>query len=217
MALQFGLLRTISADNRFSGNEAAFQAVRFLGADNENRAERASYGQDLRDIAVRALAPSDAAAFRAIALEALNRDGRYFTASLAEAASRSPSQWEDACAETAERAAFGGFVEDRLVGIMAARAWESDGLARSVSWGSAFVRPAHRRTGIGRYLYGTREQWSKQRGFGMAVFAIREDNARSTQIHVANGATCFATEIARYADGSEAATNWYRKPLRVSP
>ncbi|MBS0560314.1 MAG: GNAT family N-acetyltransferase [Proteobacteria bacterium] len=165
------------------------------------------------DISIRALGADDMRAFRTIALEALNRDGHFFATDLGREAMRHPLGWAAMCAEAPDRAAFGAFAAGRLVGIMAARAWEEDPSGNTVCWGSAFVQPAHRRTGIGRFLYGTREQWSKQRGFASAVMAIRADNARSIAVHSAAGATRFAETTMRYADGTDGATLWFRKPL----
>jgi L-amino acid N-acyltransferase YncA len=164
-------------------------------------------------IVIRGLTATDVPAFRAIALEAFDRDGRNFAIDRIAELARTDSDWAESCRETPQRAVFGGFVAGRLVGIMAARAWYGDAAGRAVLWGSAYVRPALRRTGVGMYLYGTREQWSKQRGFGAAVFAIRADNARSTEIHLANGARRIGGEVMRYADGSRAPTCWYRKEL----
>jgi len=168
---------------------------------------------DRPDLAIRTLGADDVLAFRAIALEALNRDGHFFATDLAREAMRHPQGWVALCAETPDRAAFGAFAGDQLLGIMAARAWEEDPSGNTVCWGSAFVQPARRRTGIGRFLYGTREQWSKQRGFASAVMAIRADNARSIAVHAANGAVRFGETTMRYADGTDGATFWFRKPL----
>ena len=193
----------------------ALSALRLLreGAGQSFAFEQIRPRPELPEIAIRALGPEDARAFRNIALEALNRDGHFFATELAREAARSDAEWLAACTETADHAVFGGFVGNRLVGIMAARRWECDESGRSVCWGSAYVQPAHRRTGVGRFLYGTREQWSKQRGFAAAVIAIREDNARSIEIHSKNDAVRFGVETMRYADGTEGLTHWYRKAL----
>jgi GNAT superfamily N-acetyltransferase len=165
------------------------------------------------EIAIRALSAADAIPFRNLALEALNRDGRFFAADLATEASRTEREWAAMCEEDAGQAVFGGFVDGKLAGMMAARRWSGDPTGRTVRWGAAYVKPAHRRVGVGLFLFGTREQWSQQRGFATAVMAIREDNARAIEIHTDNGAVRFNGEVMSYADGTRAPAHWFRKAL----
>ena len=101
----------------------ALSALRLLreGAGQSFAFEQIRPRPELPEIAIRALGPEDARAFRNIALEALNRDGHFFATELAREAARSDAEWAAACTETADHAVFGGFVgnrSDRHIGIV---------------------------------------------------------------------------------------------------
>jgi GNAT superfamily N-acetyltransferase len=96
---------------------------------------------------------------------------------------------------------------------MAATVWVGDESGQTVQWGSAYVRPDYRRTGIGTWIYQARERWSIAAGFTAAMIPIRADNLRSTEIHLSQGAIYVAGDVRRFADGSHAMVRWYRREL----
>lgn len=162
---------------------------------------------------VRVLGPGDAGAFRDIRLEALEKDGRYFTASYEKESGRSKAEWVAACTETCDQVVFGAVRADGIIGVVAASRWDGDPSGKSVRWGSAYARREWRRVGVIAVLCEAREEWSRQHGFEQAVFTIRADNSRSIAIHLAHGAKQIREEPMRFADGSVATAIWHAKPL----
>ncbi|MCP3385966.1 GNAT family N-acetyltransferase [Bradyrhizobium sp. CCGUVB4N] len=161
----------------------------------------------------RPLNPEDFQAFRAIRLEALSGpDAKYFGASYEKESAQPDASWIERCRQTTEKALFGAFLSDQVVGVMAAT--KSDKHERTVLWGSVYLRPQHRNRHVAERLYQMRQQWSEARGlFDRAIFFIREGNERSTAIHVKNGAKVIGREEMDFADCSRGTALWFEKKL----
>jgi len=101
------------------------------------------------DIAVRQLGPDDAACYRAIRLEALERHPESFGASL-DAEAAQPAEW---FADRLQRnAIFGAWGRGDLLGIAGFRAHAAAKLShKGMLWG-VYVRPAARGAGTARRL-----------------------------------------------------------------
>jgi Acetyltransferase (GNAT) family len=164
-------------------------------------------------ITYRVLKASDYKAFRAIRLEALGgKDAKYFGASYEEEAAQPSSSWRERCGPTSASSVFGAFTGKHLIGIMAAsKAGKHDD---AVLWGSVYLQPRYRLQHVAETLYRMRQEWSEAAGiFTRAVFFIREDNERSTAIHLKNGAAIISREEMTFADHSRAIAVWFEKKL----
>ena len=164
---------------------------------------------------VRQLNENDGGAFKAIRLEALQVDGRYFGASYEEEAKLTSEQWRQRCRATEDHCIFGLLNNDKLIGVLEATKWPGDKEGKTVLWGAAYVNQNYREKGAATPLYVARLAWSKQRAqFNAAVFFIREGNRRSKEIHEKQGAIHTHDEPKRWADGTMAMAHWYRTELR---
>jgi RimJ/RimL family protein N-acetyltransferase len=100
-------------------------------------------------ISIRLLRPDDAVSYRAIRLEALERNPESFGASL-EVEAMQPLEW---FAERLQRnAVFGAFADAALIGIAGFRVEDAAKLAhKGLLWG-VYVHPAGRGAGLARVL-----------------------------------------------------------------
>ena len=168
------------------------------------------------EIQTRVLTMQDAMALRSIRLEALNNEGRFYTANRTAEMARTAHDWQAAVQETRERAFFGAFMRKDLVGIMEIVKSSGDPLGRTARFCSAYLKPLYRHTGAAAELYKAREIWAEEHGYREAVCTIHHENYLSAHLHIKNGAQQFASELLPFADGSLASAIWYCKQLKVS-
>ncbi|WP_249734014.1 GNAT family N-acetyltransferase [Bradyrhizobium sp. sGM-13] len=113
------------------------------------RAERGANVTNIRGLQIRRLEPSDAALFRDIRLEGLQRNPEAFGSTF-EKESALPLSWFEAV--LGRTAIFGAFVEETLGGVAAYAAQEGTKQAhRATLWGM-YVRDSARNLGLGRKL-----------------------------------------------------------------
>lgn len=96
-------------------------------------------------IAVRRLTPDDYEALREIRLEALRLNPAFFSADPAQEEAFSKEQW---LARLASAVSFGGFVDDRLCGLVVFSRPASPKLAHTGDLGAMYVRDQARGTGL---------------------------------------------------------------------
>ena len=168
---------------------------------------------ELAAISIRPLTADDAFAFRALRLEAVKRDGRYFATSYEAEATRPLAGWRELCAEVNRRCVLGVFDQGRLVGISALEPWSGDATGASVLLRSSYITPAYRGRGLAKPLFATRLQWAAAHDYRRAVLFIREGNAASTGLHEQFGARPWFTKPMQWADGKTAPAHWYQIDL----
>lgn len=165
-------------------------------------------------IELRALQSADASAFRAIRLEALKHEGRYFAASYEEEAARPLDAWRALCAETTRRAVLGIFDQGQLVGISAVEPWSEDPSGRTALCGSSYITPTHRGRDLAPALYAVLLQWAAATGsYRRAVVFHREGNWPPKKLTERFGGRHAETRAMQWGDGQTAPGLWYHVDL----
>jgi RimJ/RimL family protein N-acetyltransferase len=165
-------------------------------------------------IDLRSLTPAAAPAFRAIRLEALKYDGRYFAASYQAEAAQPLDAWRALCAETTQRCTLGLFDQTKLVGITAIAPWDEDATGQTALVGSSYIVPPYRGRDLAPALYAERLQWAAATGsYRRAVVFHREGNWPSKHLNERFGGRYWRTQPMQWADGQTAPGLWYRIDL----
>lgn len=168
-------------------------------------------------VVIRPLAASDSQAYRRLRQHVLEiGEGKYFSSSYtSEQQFTSEDQWRARCAETAVQCTIGIFVDGGLVGVMRIAQCGDPGDLLT-EWGSTWIEPRYRRSGMARQAYERVSAWSHERGYRYAVVDIRADNTRSREIRERQGAMYLCTQReAVWADGSRADVHYFL--LSISP
>ncbi len=167
-----------------------------------------------RELAFRTLRPDDAVAYQRLRVKAITeKDRRFFYINPEEELSQSSGDWRAVCTETCDRAMFGAFVGDKLVGAMSATIWDSDATGKTAYFRAAYVLPEVRHTSITKTLCTMHDNWATEHGCEKAVYAIRSDNTCWIEKQIKNGAKIIADEPMRFADGTTAQTYWLERRL----
>lgn len=164
-------------------------------------------------VELRPLKIADAPAFRAIRLEALKYEGRYFAASYEKEAARTLDAWRALCTETTRRCTIGLFDQRQLVGITAIAPWDEDPTGQTALFGSSYLTPTHRGRGLAPALYAERPRWAAAHAYRRAVVFHREGNWPSKELNEKFGGRYWRTEPMQWADGQTAPAHWYRIDL----
>jgi RimJ/RimL family protein N-acetyltransferase len=165
-------------------------------------------------IELRSLTPDDAPAFRAIRLEALKRDGRYFAASYQAEAAQPLDAWRDRCAETDRQCVIGLVDHGALVGITAVSPWDEDATGQTALFGSSYIVPPYRGRDLAPALYAERLHWAAATGsYRRAVVFHRESNWPSKHLNERFGGRYWRAQPMQWADGQTATGLWYRIDL----
>jgi len=108
--------------------------------------------------AVRALAPSDWAAFKEIRLRALRTEPGVYCAVYADIAERTDAEWAE-MTSGADHQMFGLFDDATLIGIAGAFVDEDDPTGATGLLVMAYVEPPYRRRGYAALLLDARLRW----------------------------------------------------------
>lgn len=146
---------------------------------------------------VRRLLPADAAAYRALMLEAYARHPDAFTSSAEERAALPLAWWEARLDESprAGQVVLGAFDGDRLAGA-AGLEFESRAKARhKASLFGMYVAPDSRQAGFGRQLVlGVLEQAVAREGVAVLQLTVTEGNAAAQALYARCGFRVFGIE-----------------------
>jgi GNAT superfamily N-acetyltransferase len=160
-------------------------------------------------ITFRALSSADAEAYKELRTKAVTeQDRRYF---YVDPEKELAQDWRAVCAETCDKALFGAFDGNRLVGAMASTLWERDATGKTAYYRAAYVLPEFRHTFVTKALINMIDNWAIKHHCDKAVYAIREDNKNWIEKQIKNGAAIIGDEPMRFADGSTAKTYWLQR------
>jgi GNAT superfamily N-acetyltransferase len=155
---------------------------------------------------IRRLVPSDAAAYRALMLEAYGRSTRAFTSTVAERIDLPLSWWEGRLVEDAEPSELilGAFEEERLSGS-AGIAFESrEKIRHKSTLFGVYVPPEFRGRGIGRGLVEEALSTAGRRpGVRVLQLTVTEGNREAHSLYEQCGFVQFGEEPLAVAIGSE--------------
>jgi RimJ/RimL family protein N-acetyltransferase len=164
---------------------------------------------------LRMLKPGDCKAFRAVRLEALKQDGKFFAASYDEEVEFSDEHWRRRCGGDPEHGVVGLFDENELVGVSGVSRWQEDDKGMTALFGSSYVKPAYRGKGLAGLLYLERVQWARRdTRYAQSMVFHREGNQASRVVNQRCGAQYCWTRPMRWADGQTAEALWYRIALK---
>ena len=132
---------------------------------------------------IRRLEPGDAALYREIRLEALQRNPEAFGSTF-ERENGQPLSWFEAAISRAD--IFGGFLDGRLMGIAGFAAQEGTKHAhKGLLWGM-YVRGAARKSGLGKKLVAAVLDQARGR-VEMVQLAVVSENEAARRLYAAMG------------------------------
>jgi RimJ/RimL family protein N-acetyltransferase len=132
---------------------------------------------------IRRLEPGDAALYREIRLEALQRDPEAFGSTF-ERENVQPLSWFEAAISRAD--IFGGFLDGRLMGVAGFAAQEGTKHAHKGLLWAMYVRSAARKSGLGKILVAAVLDHARGR-VEMVQLAVVSENEAALRLYEAVG------------------------------
>jgi RimJ/RimL family protein N-acetyltransferase len=132
---------------------------------------------------IRRLAPADAALYREIRLEALQRNPEAFGSTF-ERENAQPLSWFEAAIGRAD--IFGGFIDGALAGIAGFAVQEGTKHAHKGLLGAMYVRSAARKSGLGKILVAAVLDHARGR-VEMVQLTVVSDNGAARRLYDAMG------------------------------
>ena len=166
-----------------------------------------------KEILFRKLGSDDAPEYSRLRTEAITGpDKRNYYIDPSEELSRTEDDWRKVCTETCERAIFGAFDKEELVGAMSVSIWDGDHDGKTSYFRAAYIKKELRHSPVAKCLLNMMYDWSKEHGCQDAIYAIRDDLIEWKNNQIKNGAVEDHREPLRY-DGQYANAVWYRRAL----
>jgi len=169
------------------------------------------------EIALRALAPEDWRALRALRLHALATEPGVFFRHYDEEVGLTDEAWIELATGDDTRCVFGLFDGEQLIGISAVYTDRDDPTGATAGLGMSYVLPAYRRRGLVSRLYEARLDWVRARPrFARAAVGHRSSNDASRRAIERFGFVHTHDIPHRWPDGSEEDDVCYELRLRDS-
>jgi RimJ/RimL family protein N-acetyltransferase len=185
-----------------------------LAGEGMSNIQPRQFSATAAEITVRILTADDGAAFRNVRLEALKREGELFGPTFDNESKKTPQQWSDEAAATPDKAIFGLFHGQQLIGITRAKRDDDDPTGATTLWGATYLKPAYRGQGIAAGLYRARMEWTQQHPrYTTARCFILPDNLRSIHNIEQQGAVLTASKPIDWPDRPARDWNWYEIPI----
>jgi len=164
---------------------------------------------------VRTLTGADGNAFKALRLQALENEGRFFAASYEDEKKLSDGQWRERCTPARDHCLVGIFKEDELIGATAAMKWDGDLGGRTALFRTSYIRPDDRGKGLSSLLFTSRILWAKRDGrFDSALLFHREGHWIGELLkHMGAREEPALRRPVQWANGETADAIWYRMNL----
>jgi RimJ/RimL family protein N-acetyltransferase len=145
---------------------------------------------------IRRLAPADAAAYRALMLEAYADAADAFTSTAGERAGAPLAWWAERLeAASGAREAFGAFVDDALVGAVAIEFAQAPKTRHAAAIKGLYVRPGQRRAGTAAALRDAALAAARARpGLRVVRLTVTEGNVPARRLYDAAGFEGWGTE-----------------------
>jgi GNAT superfamily N-acetyltransferase len=145
---------------------------------------------------VRQALPSDAPGVSQLRLEALRDHPEAFSSEYEAERARSPAEWE-AWVQRADGAAGALFLADvdqALAGMAAVFRGHSPKTRHGATISGLYVRPTHRRLGVGTQLVQACIGWAQARGVTILKLAVNNANTAAIQFYARRGFRVYGLE-----------------------
>ena len=159
---------------------------------------------------IRQLALPDLERYKSIRLEALRLEAGKFGNSYTTEAAYPETEWINRLTR-ADRACFGLFYKDELIGITAVLVNEADTTDGYMT--QSYIREAHRGRKLSQLLYEARIRWGKEKGLKTLTISHRKDNMASRAAILRNGFVYTHSETRIWGDATEEENTFYKKEL----
>ena len=168
-----------------------------------------------KKVIARQLQSHDFMKFKKIRLRSLKEEEHCFAASYAHENKLPKTHWVNECSPTKDKSFFGLFNGTNLIGFMFAKKWDQDSSNQTAYWGSAYIIPEYRGTGLGKALYQQREKWTKKHpSFTKCIFGCFERNTRSKAIHLKHGAKYLFTRTLKTSGRPDTPLHYYGRAIK---
>jgi ribosomal protein S18 acetylase RimI-like enzyme len=144
--------------------------------------------------AVRPLSPSDATAYRALMLEAYEREPDAFTSTPSERAALPMAWWEKRLGAKDDAAAFGAFDGKALVGAIVLERGEREKVRHKGHVVGMYVVEAARGRGLGAALMAAAMASAKAQHLRVVTLTVSDGNATAQALYERFGFRAFGTE-----------------------
>ena len=165
----------------------------------------------MSELEIRRLRPDEAAAFRALRLEALDRDMLTFASDPAEEAAK-PERW---FVERIEEGVFGALVGGRLVGIAGYSRHPGAKQRHKAQLYGMYLHPDHRRQGLAGKLVAAVIEHARGDGAEILLLASNAGNTAAIRLYELAGFRQYGVEprALKQPDGSYTDDALYWLPL----
>lgn len=144
---------------------------------------------------IRRLVPSDAAAYRSLALGGYAEGGAAFTATVAEREALPLSWWEARVSGEGAERVLGAFLDGRLVGVAGLRRSDRRRTRHKATLFGLMVHAEHRGRGVGDALVrGVLAEASATSGVCAVQLTVTETNRAAIRLYERHGFVAFGTE-----------------------
>lgn len=143
---------------------------------------------------IRSLAAADAAAYRALRIEAIADSPSAIWPTHDEEASRTEQEIAARIARTGMQVAFGAFGETGLAGIAGLRREPLEQVRHKATLWGVFVRPNQRGTGLARQLVAHLVAWAREEGVLQIHLCVNAENTRARQLYLSLGFASYGLE-----------------------
>jgi ribosomal protein S18 acetylase RimI-like enzyme len=144
--------------------------------------------------AIRTLVPNDATAYRALMLEAYEREPDAFTSTPQERAALPMAWWEKRLGAQQDAVAFGAFTGETLVGAIVLERGEREKTRHKGHIVGMYVVAAARGQGLGAALMAAAMAAAKAQGLHVVTLTVSDGNATAQALYERFGFHAFGTE-----------------------
>lgn len=149
---------------------------------------------DAAVLEIRSLTATDAAAFRAIRLQAIADSPSAVWPTREEESGCSLKDIEERIQQTDSQVVFGAFIDGKLVGIVGLRRIPLAQVKhKALLWG-VFISPDQRRQGLGRQLFAWVRNYALDAGILQIQLSVNAENVRARSLYRSLGFESFGLE-----------------------
>lgn len=157
---------------------------------------------------IRQFTAADVAIYKALRLEALQKEGKYFRMSYGEETALPDEEWQNRILNP-QFGRFGLYHDDKLIGITAIITEDNINAYMTQS----YIRKEYRGRGLSRLLYEARINWAKERNIQKLTVGHRADNISSFKANQHFGFQYKYSQTFLWPDNATVAMHYYELML----